>query len=130
MNNESRCFCLYSYFVSYIKCTALQFYYYLTNIPLYRSRINESPMSAKSAPSHAMPPIDTSYKRIVAIALPVLLANLAMPLQSVIDTAIVGNMNDTAKLAGMGLAIQLLSLLLVSFNFLQYASSGIGTAGE
>ena len=72
-----------------------------------------------------MPPIDTRYARIIAIALPVLLANLAMPLQSVIDTAIVGNMNDTAKLAGMGLAIQLLSLLLVSFNFLQYASSGL-----
>lgn len=73
----------------------------------------------------AMPPIDTRYGRIIAIALPVLLANLAMPLQSVIDTAIVGNMNDTAKLAGMGLAIQLLSLILVSFNFLQYASSGL-----
>ena len=73
----------------------------------------------------AMPPIDTRYSRIIAIALPVLLANLAMPLQSVIDTAIVGNMNDTAKLAGMGLAIQLLSLILVSFNFLQYASSGL-----
>lgn len=75
--------------------------------------------------SHAMPPIDTRYAHIIAIALPVLLANLAMPLQSVIDTAIVGNMNETAKLAGMGLAIQLLSLLLVSFNFLQYASSGL-----
>ena len=76
-------------------------------------------------PPRSIPPIDTRYTRIIAIALPVLLANLAMPLQSVIDTAIVGNMNDTAKLAGMGLAIQLLSLLLVSFNFLQYASSGL-----
>ena len=76
-------------------------------------------------PPTVMPPIDTRYTRIIAIALPVLLANLAMPLQSVIDTAIVGNMNDTAKLAGMGLAIQLLSLILVSFNFLQYASSGL-----
>ena len=82
-------------------------------------------MSANSSIPNAMPPIDTSYRRIIAIALPVLLANLAMPLQSVIDTAIVGNMNETAKLAGMGLAIQLLSLLLVSFNFLQYASSGL-----
>ncbi len=72
-----------------------------------------------------MPPIDTRYKHIISIAVPVMLANLAMPLQSVIDTAIVGNMNDAAKLAGMGLAIQLLSLLLVSFNFLQYASSGL-----
>lgn len=82
-------------------------------------------MPMTTSPASAMPPIDTRYARIVAIALPVLLANLAMPLQSVIDTAIVGNMNDTAKLAGMGLAIQLLSLLLVSFNFLQYASSGL-----
>lgn len=82
-------------------------------------------MSMTTSPPSAMPPIDTRYTRIIAIALPVLLANLAMPLQSVIDTAIVGNMNDTAKLAGMGLAIQLLSLLLVSFNFLQYASSGL-----
>ena len=78
-----------------------------------------------ATPSAAMPPIDTRYRHIIAIALPVLLANLAMPLQSVIDTAIVGNMDDAAKLAGMGLAIQLLSLLLVSFNFLQYASSGL-----
>ena len=70
-------------------------------------------------------PINTSYRRILAIAVPVILANLAMPLQSVIDTAIVGNMSATAKLAGMGLAIQLLSLILVSFNFLQYASSGL-----
>ena len=76
-------------------------------------------------PPRPMPPIDTRYARIIAIALPVLLANLAMPLQSVIDTAIIGNMNDTAKLAGIGLAVQLLSLLLVSFNFLQYASSGL-----
>ncbi len=77
------------------------------------------------APSNTLTPIDTRYKRIIAIAVPVMLANLAVPLQSVIDTAIVGNMNDAAKLAGMGLAIQLLSLLLVSFNFLQYASSGL-----
>ena len=82
-------------------------------------------MSTATPPPSTMPPIDTRYRHIIAIALPVLLANLAMPLQSVIDTAIVGNMNDTAKLAGMGLAIQLLSLLLVSFNFLQYASSGL-----
>ena len=81
-------------------------------------------MSALSLPN-TLPPIDTRYRHIIAIAVPVMLANLAVPLQSVIDTAIVGNMNDAAKLAGMGLAIQLLSLLLVSFNFLQYASSGL-----
>ena len=74
-------------------------------------------MSSPAQPN-TFAPIDTRYKRIIAIAVPVMLANLAVPLQSVIDTAIVGNMNDAARLAGMGLAIQLLSLLLVSFNFL------------
>jgi MATE family multidrug resistance protein len=71
------------------------------------------------------PAVDSRYRYIVAIAVPVVLANLAMPLQSVIDTAIVGHMPEAANLAGMGLAIQLLTLLLVSFNFLQYASSGL-----
>ena len=37
-------------------------------------------------PLRKTPTIDTRYTRIIAIALPVLLANLAMPLQSVIDT--------------------------------------------
>lgn len=69
--------------------------------------------------------IDIRYLRILAIAIPVILANLAMPFQSLIDTAIVGHLDDAAYLAGMGLAIQLLSLVLVSFNFLQYASSGL-----
>ncbi|MGM8884319.1 MATE family efflux transporter [Psychrobacter sp. 1U2] len=78
-------------------------------------------MTTTAAPQ----PIDTRYRHIISIAVPVMLANLAMPLQSLIDTAVVGNMNEAANLAGMGLAIQLLSLLLVSFNFLQYASSGL-----
>lgn len=74
------------------------------------------------AQSHA---IDVRYLKIIAIAIPVILANLAMPFQSLIDTAIVGHLDNAAYLAGMGLAIQLLSLVLVSFNFLQYASSGL-----
>ncbi|MDO5768634.1 MAG: MATE family efflux transporter [Psychrobacter sp.] len=69
--------------------------------------------------------VNVDYRHIIAIAIPVVLANLAMPLQGVIDTAIVGHMPSAANLAGMGLALQLLTLLLVSFNFLQYASSGL-----
>lgn len=69
--------------------------------------------------------IDISYQHIIRLAIPVLFANLAMPLQSAIDTAVVGHFHQPSQLAGMGIAIQLLSLLLVSFNFLQYSSSGL-----
>lgn len=82
-------------------------------------------MTKAESPSSTPPPLDHRYRHIIGIALPVLLANLAMPIQGVIDTAIVGHMPEAANLAGMGLAIQLLTLLLVSFNFLQYASSGL-----
>lgn len=84
------------------------------------------PTSAKSSDVKLIAAtVDSSYRHIISIAVPVIFANLAMPLQSAIDTAIVGHLPEASKLAGMGLAIQLLSLLLVSFNFLQYASSGL-----
>ena len=69
--------------------------------------------------------MSVSYRHILHLAIPVTLANIVMPLQSLIDTAVVGHMQGSSQLAGMMLAIQLLTLLLVNFNFLQYASSGL-----
>lgn len=68
--------------------------------------------------------MDTSYKRIIALSLPVLIANIAIPIQGAIDMAIVGHFDADYYLAGIGLAIQIITVLLVSFNFLQYATSG------
>lgn len=70
-------------------------------------------------------PLDLSYRHIVAIAAPVLIANLAMPLQGAIDVGVVGHFDGSFYLAGLGIASQLWLLILVSFNFLQYASSGL-----
>ena len=76
--------------------------------------------------SHIKPaPMDLSYRHIIAIAAPVLIANLAMPLQGAIDVGVVGHFPKSAHLAGLGIASQLWLLILVSFNFLQYASSGL-----
>lgn len=70
-------------------------------------------------------PLDLSYRHIIAIAAPVLIANLAMPLQGAIDVGVVGHFPKSYHLAGLGIASQLWLLILVSFNFLQYASSGL-----
>lgn len=76
--------------------------------------------------SHIKPaPLDLSYRHIIAIAAPVLIANLAMPLQGAIDVGVVGHFPQSSHLAGLGIASQLWLLILVSFNFLQYASSGL-----
>lgn len=69
--------------------------------------------------------IDTSYRHILLIAVPVMLANIAVPIQSMIDTAIVGNMGNTSLVAALGIAAQLVLLLLGSFYFLQASTSGL-----
>ena len=48
-----------------------------------------------------------------------------MPLQGAIDVGVVGHFPQSSHLAGLGIASQLWLLILVSFNFLQYASSGL-----
>jgi MATE family multidrug resistance protein len=64
-------------------------------------------------------------RRILAIAVPVVLSNATGPLQGAVDTAVIGNLGSEVHLAGVGLGAQVFSLLFVSFNFLQIASSGL-----
>lgn len=66
-----------------------------------------------------------SYRRIVAIALPVIAANILLPLQGLVDTAIMGHFHDAAYLSALGLGAAAFSLLYASVNFLQYATSGL-----
>lgn len=80
-----------------------------------------SPASPNTPVAHN---INTRYRHIIAVAVPVTLANTIVPLQNLVDTAIVGHFAEAAFLAAVAVGVQLLSLLLVSFNFLQYASSG------
>ncbi|UJF24134.1 MATE family efflux transporter [Suttonella sp. R2A3] len=66
-----------------------------------------------------------SYRRIVAIALPVIAANILLPLQGLVDTAIMGHFQKAVYLSALGLGAAAFSLLYVSVNFLQYATSGL-----
>lgn len=66
-----------------------------------------------------------TYRQIAVLSLPVIFANITLPVQGLIDVAIIGHLDSADYLSAVGLAAQLFSLLLVSFNFLQYASSGL-----
>ncbi|MBK0399960.1 MATE family efflux transporter [Limibaculum sp. M0105] len=76
----------------------------------------------------APPPIaprEITYRRVAAIALPVVLSNATVPLQGAIDTAIIGNLGDAVFLAAVTLGAVIISLLFTSFNFLQMGVSGL-----
>lgn len=66
-----------------------------------------------------------TYRRVGAIALPVVLSNAAVPLQGAIDVAIIGNLGDATYLAAVTLGAQAMALLLAVFNFLQFGAGGL-----
>ncbi|MEL6999223.1 MAG: MATE family efflux transporter, partial [Pseudomonadota bacterium] len=67
-----------------------------------------------------------TYRRVIAIALPVVLSNATIPLQGAVDTAIIGNLGDAVYLAAVTLAAVAMSLILQVFNFLQFGSGALG----
>ena len=44
-----------------------------------------------------------TYRRVIGIALPVVLSNATVPLQGAVDTAIIGNLGDAVYLAAVTL---------------------------
>ena len=65
-----------------------------------------------------------SYQKIFQIATFAILTGFITPLQGLIDVALIAQSGNTAELSALGLATQLLAVVFVSFNFLQYATSG------
>jgi len=79
------------------------------------------PPDAPPAPA----PRAITYRRVAAIALPVVLSNATVPLQGAIDTAIIGNLGEAVFLAAVTLGATVITLLFASFNFLQMGASGL-----
>lgn len=78
-------------------------------------------MSGRAAPGAGA----ITGRRVLLIALPVVLSNATVPLQGAVDTAVIGNLGSAVYLAGVGLGAQLFAVLFSSFNFLQTATSGL-----
>ena len=75
-----------------------------------------------TAPSQAA---SVTYRRVITIALPVVLSNATIPLQGAVDTAIIGNLGDAVFLAAVTLGAAAMTLLLQVFNFLQFGSGAL-----
>ena len=75
--------------------------------------------------SAAPAPRPITGRRVLAIAIPVVLSNATVPIQGAVDTAIIGNLGSETYLAGVGLGAQMFAIVFVSFNFLHMACSGL-----
>lgn len=67
---------------------------------------------------------DNSRRAILALAWPIVLANIAAPLLALTDTAIIGRIGSTADLGGLALGSLLFNLLYWTFGFLRMGTTG------
>lgn len=70
------------------------------------------------------PSINRKWHRTWALMWPVMLANLSMPLLGLVDTAVLGHLDDSIYLAGVALGASLMAFVFWGFNFLSMGLSG------
>lgn len=65
-----------------------------------------------------------AWRRTWSLMWPVMLANASMPLLGLVDTAVLGHLDDSVYLAGVALGASLMAFVFWGFNFLSMGLSG------
>ncbi len=68
---------------------------------------------------------DLSDRRILKIAVPIVLANLSVPLLGAVDTGVVGQIGDAAPIGAVGLGAIILASIYWIFGFLRMGTTGL-----
>lgn len=68
---------------------------------------------------------EVSHRRVLAIAVPILLSNLTVPLLGLVDTAVMGRLGEAAPLAAVALGAMLLMTAFWLFGFLRMGVTGL-----
>ncbi|WP_353194537.1 MATE family efflux transporter [Pusillimonas noertemannii] len=66
-----------------------------------------------------------SYRKVLYLAVPIILANLTQPLMSAVDTAVAGHLPGAHHLAGVALGSLFFNLLFWVFGFLRMGTTGV-----
>ena len=66
-----------------------------------------------------------SYRQVLFLAIPIILANLTQPLMSAVDTAVAGHLPGAEHLAGVALGSLLFNLIFWGFGFLRMGTTGV-----
>jgi MATE family multidrug resistance protein len=66
----------------------------------------------------------TGHRRLLALAVPIVLANLTQPILSAVDTAVAGHLPEPAVLGGVALGGLFFNFVLWGFGFLRMGTTG------
>ena len=66
-----------------------------------------------------------NQRTIWALSWPIILSNITVPLLGLVDTAILGHLDDSRPMAAVAIGAQLFTLLLWSFGFLRMGTTAV-----
>lgn len=75
------------------------------------------------------PPAIT-HRRVLHVAIPIVLANATVPILGAVDTAVVGQMGQAAPIGAVGLGAVILTALYWMFGFLRMGTTGLAAQAQ
>jgi len=65
------------------------------------------------------------HRKVITLAVPIILANVTVPMVGVVDTAVTGHMDSPEPIAAVALGASIFSLVFWAFGFLRMGTGGI-----
>ncbi|QSX33734.1 MATE family efflux transporter [Shewanella avicenniae] len=65
------------------------------------------------------------HKKLLALALPMILSNITVPLLGLVDTAVIGHLSDAAYLGGVAVGATIITLMLWLMGFLRMSTTAL-----
>lgn len=73
----------------------------------------------------AKTPVPVTHRRVLAIALPIMLSNATVPILGAVDTGVVGQMGAAAPIGAVGIGAIILGAIYWMFGFLRMGTTGL-----
>ncbi len=78
-------------------------------------------MSERAEPPHST----ITHRRVLAIAIPIVISNVTQPLLGAVDTGVVGQLGSATPIGAVGIGAMILSGLFWIFGFLRMGTTGL-----
>ncbi|MGC1443024.1 MAG: MATE family efflux transporter, partial [Burkholderiaceae bacterium] len=76
-------------------------------------------------PDSPLPAGAQTHRRVLMLALPIILSNLSVPLVGLVDTAVMGRLDDPAYIGAVALGATVFAFLFWAFGFLRMGTTGM-----
>lgn len=87
-------------------------------------------MTARTTAVAGQPHDRLSHGHVLAISVPIILANVTTPLIGLVDTAVLGQLGDPHYIGGVAVGAMIFNLLYWAFGFLRMGTTGLTAQAE